>query len=103
MTVGGRAALSSTEFTILTPGLGMVEPMIASPPIEQAVDWPRPAAERVLQISVVIPPERDMTPTNPKIRPLPEGVDLTMIDPAEMLDNRKKWDELWTNTVLKPR
>jgi iron(III) transport system substrate-binding protein len=47
--------------------------------------------------------KRDMTPTNPKIRPLPEGVDLTLIDPAEMLDNRKKWDELWTTTVLKPK
>ena len=47
--------------------------------------------------------KRDMTPTNPKIRPLPAGVDLTMIDPVEMLDNRKKWDELWTNTVLKPK
>jgi iron(III) transport system substrate-binding protein len=47
--------------------------------------------------------KRDMTPTNPKIRPLPEGVDLTMIDPAEMLDNRKKWDELWTSIVLKPK
>lgn len=47
--------------------------------------------------------KRDMTPTNPRIRPLPQGVDLTMIDPAEMLDNRKKWDELWTNTVLKPQ
>ena len=47
--------------------------------------------------------KRDMTPTNPKIRPLPEGVDLTMIDPVEMLDNRKKWDDLWTNIVLKPR
>jgi iron(III) transport system substrate-binding protein len=47
--------------------------------------------------------KRDMTPTNPKIRPLPEGLDLTLIDPAEMLDNRKKWDGLWTNTVLKPK
>jgi iron(III) transport system substrate-binding protein len=47
--------------------------------------------------------KRDMTPTNPKIRPLPEGVDLTLIDPAEMLDNRKKWDDLWTHTVLKPK
>jgi iron(III) transport system substrate-binding protein len=45
--------------------------------------------------------KRDMTPTNPRIRPLPEGVDLTLIDPAEMLDNRKKWDDLWTNTVLR--
>jgi iron(III) transport system substrate-binding protein len=47
--------------------------------------------------------KRDMTPTNPKIRPLPEGLDLTLIDPAEMLDNRKKWDGLWTDTVLKPK
>ncbi len=47
--------------------------------------------------------KRDMTPTNPKIRPLPEGFDLTLIDPAEMLDNRKKWDDLWTTTVLKPK
>ena len=47
--------------------------------------------------------KRDMQPTNPKIRPLPEGVDLTMIDPVEMLDNRKKWDDLWTSTVLKPK
>ena len=47
--------------------------------------------------------KRDMTPTNPKIRPLLDDVDLTMIDPVEMLDNRKKWDELWTNIVLKPR
>jgi len=44
--------------------------MIASPPIETAVDWPRPAAESVLQISVVIPPERDMTPTRPFVNAL---------------------------------
>ncbi len=34
--------------------------------------------------------KRNMTPTNPKIRPLPAGVDLTMIDPVEMLDNRQE-------------
>jgi hypothetical protein len=39
--------------------------MIASPPIETAVDCPRPAALRVLAISVVMPPERDMMPTDP--------------------------------------
>src|ERR671930_182080 len=39
--------------------------MIAWPPIETAVDCPRPAAESVLQISVVMPPERDMTPIGP--------------------------------------
>ena len=47
--------------------------------------------------------ERDMTPTNPKIRPLPQSVDLTLIDPAEMLDNRQKWEDLWNSIVLKPQ
>ena len=37
--------------------------MMASPPIETAVDTPRPAAVRVEEISVVIPPEQDITPT----------------------------------------
>jgi iron(III) transport system substrate-binding protein len=46
---------------------------------------------------------RDMTPTNPKIKPLPPGIELTVIDPAEMLDNRKKWEDLFTSTVLKPQ
>ena len=41
--------------------------MIASPPIETAVDWPRPAAVRVEAISVVIPPLRDMIPTGPGV------------------------------------
>ena len=39
--------------------------MIASPPIETAVDWPIPAAVRVEDISVVIPPERLITPIEP--------------------------------------
>ena len=39
--------------------------MIASPPIETAVDWPRPAAVSVDDISVVMPPEREITPTGP--------------------------------------
>ena len=39
--------------------------MIASPPIETAVDWPSPAAVSVEDISVVIPPEREITPTGP--------------------------------------
>src|SRR5262249_20553536 len=44
-----------------------VEPMIASPPMETAVDCPSPAAVRVLQISVVMPPERDITPIGPLV------------------------------------
>jgi hypothetical protein len=39
--------------------------MIASPPIEIAVETPRPAAVSVDEISVVMPPERDITPTGP--------------------------------------
>ena len=39
--------------------------MMASPPIEMAVDTPRPAAVSVEEISVVMPPERDITPTLP--------------------------------------
>ena len=41
--------------------------MIASPPIETAVDCPIPAAVSVLAISVVIPPERDITPIEPLV------------------------------------
>jgi hypothetical protein len=39
--------------------------MIASPPIETAVETPRPAAVNVEEISVVMPPERLITPTAP--------------------------------------
>ena len=39
--------------------------MMASPPIETAVDWPRPAAVSVEDISVVMPPLREITPTGP--------------------------------------
>ena len=41
--------------------------MIASPPIEIAVDWPSPAAVSVEEISVVMPPLRDITPTGPGV------------------------------------
>ena len=44
--------------------------MTGSPPIEIAVLSPRPAADSALQISVVIPPERDMTPTTPGLNAL---------------------------------
>jgi iron(III) transport system substrate-binding protein len=47
--------------------------------------------------------KRDMTPTNPKIAPLPEGFDLTLVDPAEMLDNRAKWEALWNATVARAK
>jgi iron(III) transport system substrate-binding protein len=47
--------------------------------------------------------KRHMAVTNPKIPSMPPGLDVTLIDPADMLDNRPKWDELWTNTVIKPK
>jgi ABC-type Fe3+ transport system substrate-binding protein len=47
--------------------------------------------------------KRDMAVTNPKIPSMPAGLELTLIDPADMLDNRSKWDELWASTVTKPR
>jgi len=46
---------------------------------------------------------RDIAPTNLKVKPLPEGVDITLMDPLEMLDNGKKWTELWDRTVIRPR
>ena len=39
--------------------------MIASPPIDTAVDWPSPAAVSVDDSSVVIPPDRLRTPIGP--------------------------------------
>jgi len=47
--------------------------------------------------------KRDMAVTNPKIQSMPPGLEVTVIDPADMLDNRPKWDELWASTVTKPR
>jgi ABC-type Fe3+ transport system substrate-binding protein len=47
--------------------------------------------------------KRDMAVTNPKIPSIPPGLEITLIDPADMLDNRSKWDELWASTVTKPR
>ena len=45
----------------------------------------------------------DMAPTNPKVAPLPNNGDLILVDPAEMLDHRAKWDALWNSTVVKPQ
>jgi len=47
--------------------------------------------------------KRDIVPTNLKVRPLPEGVDITLISPTEMLDNGKKWTALWEKTVIRPQ
>jgi iron(III) transport system substrate-binding protein len=46
---------------------------------------------------------RDLVPTNPRIKPLPAGVELTFMDPAQMLDQAQKWNELWERTITKPQ
>ena len=46
---------------------------------------------------------RDIAPTNQKVRPLPEGLEITMMDPNEMLDHGAKWSELWHKTVIRPQ
>jgi iron(III) transport system substrate-binding protein len=46
---------------------------------------------------------RDIAPTNPKVKPLPAGLELTFMDPDEMLDHGRKWTELWERTITKPQ
>jgi iron(III) transport system substrate-binding protein len=46
--------------------------------------------------------KRDLVPTNPRIMPLPEGLALTFMDPAQMLDQGEKWTALWEKTITKP-
>jgi ABC-type Fe3+ transport system substrate-binding protein len=46
---------------------------------------------------------RDIAPTNQKVKPLPEGLEITMMDPNEMLDHGAKWSELWHKTVIRPQ
>jgi iron(III) transport system substrate-binding protein len=47
--------------------------------------------------------KRDIVPTNLKVKPLPEGLEITLMDPLEMLDNGAKWTELWQKTVIRPQ
>jgi len=46
---------------------------------------------------------RDIVPTNQKIKPLPAGMEITLMDPLEMLDHGAKWTELWQKTVIRPQ
>jgi iron(III) transport system substrate-binding protein len=46
---------------------------------------------------------RNLMPTNLKVRPLPTGVALTLMDPVDMLDHREKWTELWDKTIVHPQ
>jgi iron(III) transport system substrate-binding protein len=45
--------------------------------------------------------KRDIVPTNLKVRPLPPGMEITFMDPVQMLDNGPKWTALW-NSIIKP-
>jgi iron(III) transport system substrate-binding protein len=47
--------------------------------------------------------KRDIAPTNQKVKALPEGVEITMMDPDQMLDHGAKWSELWQKTVIRPQ
>jgi len=44
---------------------------------------------------------RDIVPTNQKVRPLPAGMEITLMDPTDMLDHGAKWTELWKATVIR--
>jgi hypothetical protein len=44
-----------------------------------------------------------MVSTNPTVRPPPPGIEITFMDPNEMIDNAAKWTELWEKTVIRPR
>jgi iron(III) transport system substrate-binding protein len=46
--------------------------------------------------------KRDIVPTNLKVRPLPADMEITFMDPVQMLDNGPKWTELWNNIFIKP-
>lgn len=44
-----------------------------------------------------------LPPANPKVKPLAAGIALTFMDPAQMIDEGKKWNELWERTITKPQ
>jgi iron(III) transport system substrate-binding protein len=46
--------------------------------------------------------KRDIVPTNRTVRPLPADMDITFMDPEQMLDNAPKWTALWHNIFIKP-
>ena len=47
--------------------------------------------------------KRNFTPTNQKIRALPQGLQLKFVDSGAMIDEGKKWTRLWKEiTTLRP-
>jgi iron(III) transport system substrate-binding protein len=59
--------------------------------------------EFMLRDGQAILAKRDIAPTNLTVKPLPAGVEITLMDPVEMLDNGAKWTELWQKTVIRPQ
>ena len=86
-----------------------LSPLIAlgyGPAVSRCATHPNAAVlfnDFMMADGMAIMAKRDMTPTNPKVAPLPQGVDLTLVDPAEMLDNRAKWEEVWNDIIAKPK
>jgi len=46
--------------------------------------------------------KRDIVPTNLTVRPLPADMEISFMDPVEMLDNGPKWTALWNSIFIKP-
>jgi iron(III) transport system substrate-binding protein len=46
--------------------------------------------------------KRDIVPTNLKVKPLPADMEITFMDPVQMLDNGPKWTALWNDIFIKP-
>jgi iron(III) transport system substrate-binding protein len=46
--------------------------------------------------------KRDIVPTNLTVKPLPAGMDITFMDPVQMLDNGPKWTELFKSIFIRP-
>ena len=45
--------------------------------------------------------QRDIVPTNQTVRPLPQGIEITLMDPSEMPDRGAKWTALWKEIVTR--
>jgi iron(III) transport system substrate-binding protein len=44
--------------------------------------------------------DRHYTPTNTRVKPLPEGLEVQLIDPARMLDENAKWQNLFNEIII---
>jgi iron(III) transport system substrate-binding protein len=47
--------------------------------------------------------KRDFVATNPKLKTVPQGLELTFVDPSALIDNYEMWNDLWDKTILKPK